>query len=104
MADADAAARADLGFELAHHGGHAFDGRLVARLRRGHAHARAFLAGVVEDDALDFRAPEIDADSHGHSFTEIVRGCRCCFRHRPRRTSWPATQLRPGGPGRTDIP
>ncbi len=34
MADADAAARADLGFELAHHGGHALDGRLVAAGRR----------------------------------------------------------------------
>ena len=64
MADADAAARAHLGLELAHHGGHAVDGRFVAALRRRHAHAGAFLAAVVEDDALDFRAPEIDADTH----------------------------------------
>src|SRR6185503_8866876 len=40
------------------------DGRFVAALRRRHAHAGAFLAAVVEDDALDFRAPEIDADTH----------------------------------------
>ena len=54
-----------LRFELAHHGGDALDGRLVAALRRGHAHARAFLAAVVEHDAFDFGAAEIDADTHG---------------------------------------
>ena len=64
MADADAAARAHLGLELAHDGGHAVDGRFVAALRRRHTHAGAFLAAVVEDDALDFRAAEIDADTH----------------------------------------
>src|SRR5258707_10981502 len=64
MADADRAACAELGFELARHGCDRPHRRLVGALRRRHAQARALLAGIVEHDALDLGAAEIDADAH----------------------------------------
>ena len=64
MADADPAARADLGLEPADDVGHRRHRFFIAALRRRLAQARALAALLVEHDAFDLGAAQVDADAH----------------------------------------